>query len=246
MKKDIYTHSIHHHEPAYTDLLSSSFMRFVTVLSLCAKEDPWFHERHLLSVLWLDLWETAQAISLMAQQSLLGGVRRELRFVVETSLKITYIQQTNPNSTVNRKLDLFKSLLNNASISLKGRLDLSLLPVGQRRPFLNEVGRVYGEASAYVHLTKEQILERLKWFEKYEARPGVDQSPEFDKLNTLVERALSSATVLLFHGVPNWVVRDVLEKLYDGMWLPHSSPFVKAVGKTVAELVKQKQLTPRR
>src|SRR6185436_6380503 len=99
----------------------------------------------------------------MAQQSLLSGVRRELRFVVETSLKITYIQQTDPESTVNQKLDSFEWLLNNASISLKGRLDLSLLPAGQRKPFLDEVGRVYGETSAYVHLTTEQILERLKW-----------------------------------------------------------------------------------
>ena len=58
-----------------------------------ASRDPGFETNHLLSYLAQDLIESAIAITLLASQGALRPAKRELRFVIESSVKICYVQQ---------------------------------------------------------------------------------------------------------------------------------------------------------
>jgi hypothetical protein len=83
--------------------------------------------------------------------------RRELRFLIEASIKICYIHQKSYESLIDEKLKQFDRELSSQSISSKQKLLLSLLTESQRDAFCEEVGRIYGLTSNYVHLTPKQI-----------------------------------------------------------------------------------------
>lgn len=89
----------------------------------------------------------------MAEAGVYNVCLRELRFVLEASIKLCYIQQKDPQAAVQAKIAAFSKVLDSPSISLKKDLALSLLPDDVTAAFLNETGRVYGETSNYVHFT---------------------------------------------------------------------------------------------
>src|SRR5207245_1810900 len=87
--------------------------------------------------------------------------RREMRFILEMSIKLCYIQQQQYTSDIATKVATFKSTLDSTNISIQKQMDLRLIPQADRQAFFQEVGRFYGETSGYVHLSQAQILERI-------------------------------------------------------------------------------------
>ena len=63
--------------------------------------------------------------------------------------------------------------------------------------------------SNYVHLTQEQVRERIQQVEA--GRTSGQESPEdIQSVNALMERTLAAALTLLFHAVPSYVAGDFL------------------------------------
>ena len=98
---------------------------------------------------------------MLIQEGIHNVCRRELRFILEMSIKICFVQHKQYNSDVETKLNSFKSIFDSTNISIQKQLNLHLIPELQRPSFYQEVGRLYGETSSYVHLTQAQILERI-------------------------------------------------------------------------------------
>src|SRR5262245_22842701 len=94
-------------------------------------------------------------------EGLLSAARRELRFVLESSIKLCFAQQKNYVLPVKAKLAEFDKELSSQRISIKENINLGILPEDLRSTFSEEVGRLYGLTSSYVHLTPVQIRERI-------------------------------------------------------------------------------------
>lgn len=134
-------------------------------------------------------------------------VKRELRFIIETSIKLCFVQQKDYESTIQKKLDRFDKELSSQRISIKQNLDLSLLPDGLKKPFEEEVGRVYGLTSNYVHLTPVQIQERIAAVDAGRTA-GKESAADVEALNELLSRGLAISLTLLFHSVPGCIAGD--------------------------------------
>ncbi len=169
--------------------------------------DPELANCHFLAYVANDYLESAVAIPFMVREGIHNVCFRELRFLLELSLKLCFVQQQNYRQSVEDKLAAFREQLNSPNISIKNSIDLSLLPVAERATFLEETGRIYGATSNYVHLTFNQMKARLAQVEGGRT-PGNETPEEVDHLNELVLRVLSTAFVYIAHSVPSYAVGD--------------------------------------
>jgi hypothetical protein len=171
--------------------------------------DPQFTSNHLLSYLADDFAQSAVSIAMLAHEGGLSVAKRELRFIIESSIKVCYVQRHRYASSVQEKLAEFDKVLSSTNISIKSDLNLVMLPATLTDAFNEEIGRLYGKTSGYVHLTPNQILERIAAVDAGRSM-GQETAAESEALRDLVSRGLAASLVLLFHSVPDYVAGDWL------------------------------------
>ena len=192
-----------------TERAVSAYIQALRFVVHDTARDPEFSRTHLFAYLVEDLFQSAIAIPLLAAEGMWGVARRELRFILESSTKQAVIQHEAYTTSIQDKLSQFDRLLSSASISCKNRLSLNLLEEDLQPQFLEEVGRLYGEGSSYVHLSMRQIQDRMYSLEKG-YRLGFEGEEEAKAATDLVARTLAASIVLLLHGVPSYVAGDLL------------------------------------
>lgn len=171
------------------------------------RRDPAYFDNHLLSYLAQDFLQSAISIVTLSMEGLISVAKRELRFIVETSIKLCFVQQRDYASAIQAKLERFDKELSSQRISIKQNLDFSMLPDDLKEPFGEEVGRIYGLTSNYVHLTPYQIQERMTAVNAGRTA-GKESGADVEALNALLSRGLAISLTLLFHSVPQYVAGD--------------------------------------
>jgi hypothetical protein len=174
-----------------------------------ASRAPDFDATHLLSYLSQDFIESAASVVFLASSGSLSVPKRELRFIIESSIKLCYIQQKNDRSPIADKLKEFDKTLKSPSISIKQDLKLWMLPDSIQDHFDEELGRLYGKTSSYVHLTPFQIGQRIAAVDSGRTI-GYESVADIDDLNALVAKGFAASLVLLFHSVGEYVAGDFL------------------------------------
>jgi hypothetical protein len=184
-----------------------SYLSAMNFIIQDTRRDPAYLDNHLLSYLAQDFLQSAISIVTLSMEGLISVAKRELRFIIETSIKLCFVQQKDYASTIQKKLDRFDKELSSQRISIKQNLDLSMLPDSLKEPFEEEVGRVYGLTSNYVHLTPVQIQERIAAVDAGRTA-GRESAADVEALNALLSRGLAISLTLLFHSVPSYVAGD--------------------------------------
>src|SRR5262245_44301176 len=144
-----------------TEMIVFSYLQGLSFIVLDTARDPKYVENHLLFYLAHDFLQSAVSLVSLAMEGLISVAKRELRFVLESSIKLCFVQQGSYGSSVADELAVFDKELSSQRISIKEMLDLHMLPEALRGTFTEEVGRLYGLTSKYVHLTPAQIQERI-------------------------------------------------------------------------------------
>jgi hypothetical protein len=162
---------------------------------------------HLLFYLAQDFLQSAISIVSLSMEGLISVAKRELRFILESAIKLCFVQRKNYGSTVEAKLTQFDKELSSQRISIKDNLKLHMLPEDLRPAFIEEVGRLYGFTSGYVHLTPAQIQERIAAVDAGRTA-GKESAADIADLNALLLRNLAASLVLILHSVPDYVAGD--------------------------------------
>jgi hypothetical protein len=169
--------------------------------------DPHYLDNHLLSYLAQDFIESASAIPLMVGEGIQNVARRELRFVLEAHIKVCFVQQKDFTQPIIDKLHSYQNVFDSPNISVKRDISLSMLSELSRTSLQEEIGRVYGATSKYVHLSRSQIVERIARVDAGRTA-GWESTEDIAQFNVLLSRALAASLVLLFHTVPHYVAGD--------------------------------------
>jgi hypothetical protein len=213
-----------------TFFIINSYLQGLDFIVRDTARDPACHKNHLLFYLAQDLLQSAVSITSLAMEGLHSVAKRELRFVLETSVKLCFVEQMGSELTVAEKLETFNKELSSPCISIKNNLNLRMLPDSLQELFAEEVGRIYGLTSKYVHLTPTQIQERISAVSAGRTA-GRESAQDITQLNTLVSRSLAASLVLIYHSVPDWVAGDWLveEDGTSAKWYFLRSRFVSAM-----------------
>ncbi|KXV18161.1 hypothetical protein [Gluconobacter oxydans] len=212
------------------EFLVRSYLASLSFIARDTARDVRYWDNNLLSYLIHDFIQSTLAIVTLGTEGMLNVAKREVRFIVEASIKLCLVQQKDYTSTIAEKLQRFDKALASQRISIKNNLTLTLLPEDLRDSFGDEVGRVYGLTSSYVHLTPSQIVERIAAVDAGRIG-GKENAQDFEALISLVERGLAVSLVLLFHSVPEYVAGDWLVES-DGTtttWVFVESQFIAGI-----------------
>lgn len=172
-----------------------------------AGRDSKFSETNILYFLSDDIFESIMSIKSLVHDGIHNPCCRELRYILEASMKLSYVQQRRFDRSVGENIEFFRASLDSASISIKKDIDLYLLPVDEHVAFLNNTGKLYSETSNFVHLTSEQLYRRIRLFEAGVVL-GFERAEDVKRLNDLIFRVLACSFVYLAHAVPVWVLGD--------------------------------------
>lgn len=172
--------------------------------------------------------ETLTAIEKLMENGFRNQCRRELRFGLETAIKAAFINQSNPKSSFEDQLIIYRKLLKDPGITVISRVSFPLINDKLLvEEFKTEIRQMYGVLSNYIHTTPEQLMEKItlakdgKPFEKL----GLS---ELKILNGEVGRVFSYICVLLFNSMPQFVVGDFMEPR-PKEWYFHKSKFIAKV-----------------
>jgi hypothetical protein len=190
-----------------TEIIVGSYLHGLSFIVHDTARDPKYVENHLLFYLAQDFLQSAVSLVSLAMEGLISVAKRELRFILESSIKLCFVQQESYGSTVADKLAVFDKELSSQRISIKEMLDLHMLQETLRATFSEEVGRLYGLTSRYVHLTPAQIQERIAAVDAGQTA-GNETPTNIEELNALVSRSLAASLVLIYHCVPEHVAGD--------------------------------------
>lgn len=119
------------------------------------------------------------------------------------------VQQRDYDADIPTKLTSLQQTFDTTNISMQKQVDLTLLPEAKHASFREEVGRLYGETSGYVHWTSAQIHERIAMVDDGRTS-GYESAEDVERVNGLIARALAACLVFLFHPVPEYVAGDWL------------------------------------
>lgn len=214
----------------HTRSICRAFLSGLKFIVLDTSRHISFWDNHLLSYTAQDFYQSAFALPILANEGIQNVCRRELRFILEMSIKLCFIQQSQYSSKIISKLSSFDSILDSSKISIKNQISLDLLPQQKQSAFSTEVGQFYGETSNYVHLTTTQIKERIEMVDAGRTS-GLESPDDVDLLNMQIERGLAYSLVYLFHSVPSNIAGDWFVNS-DGKtvdWLFAESKYIAAI-----------------
>jgi hypothetical protein len=164
-----------------------------------------------------DLAQSVLAAWHLVQQGLINPVKRELRYIIESSVKYLYVdQQTEGGKTIpklTKRLDFLDANVN-SSIDVREQLKLNALHPSDAKQFIDELYDIYRDCCAYVHVSRRQIEERLKLIEKGRSY-GFETAEELRKIGRLMFRVYDVALTLYFHGYDLSMTGDLFIEFLD-------------------------------
>lgn len=176
-----------------------------------------------------DFLQSIVAINFLCKEGIHHTCRRELRYLLELSVKACLISQKSENSEIDfeGQIEEHKKVLKKSEFNLINAVDCRLLPEQAAEEFKKEVKTLYGVLSAYSHSTPFQVSERVAR-EKSGKTIGYEGADELRELNEHAQLAYSYIATLLAHAVEEWVLGDFLVESTGGSnsWYFRKSKYI--------------------
>jgi hypothetical protein len=196
--------------------------------------------RYPHSVNWLlqnsidDLLESAIALPALLDVGAVNVARRELRYMVEASVKYVFVDQRLPSEAL---LDeRLRYLGDNSKVprsSVTPIDELKLWMLEDDRVFRGAVKQSFGALSGYVHPSERALDERFARAERGESS-GFEGPGVVEAFNRLASQTLDVVLVLVFQGIGPTFTGDVFIQLLDDRadWKFHRTRFSSEVARS--------------
>jgi hypothetical protein len=174
--------------------------------------------------------EGLESIEKLIENGFRNQCRRELRFLIEAAIKAAFITQTNKGEEFEDQLKTYRKLLKDSGINAVNRIRFPFLSDESiKKEFIIEVKKMYGNLCNYVHLTPEQLTEKIALSK--DGKPFDKLSlTELEILNSEISLSFSYISVLLFNSMPQYVVGDFFEPSLPDYYY-HKSRFIAEIDK---------------
>lgn len=188
---------------------------------------------HMLSLKVQDhLLQSALAIAGWINEGMHGPARREMRFMIEASIKAWSSDSTRPKGLVAVKVEDLDDLGKQKFGDLVRALHPQLLQDEAHAGFVGRVTNLYAALCTHVHLSKAQVSRDMKRFAAGEYF-GFETVGDVNRINEQFRDALDVALLCQFEAFDCGLVGDIFVTVLDDNpnWAFHKTFFVSAVSR---------------
>ncbi|MHB9152956.1 MAG: hypothetical protein ACYC2S_09885 [Spirochaetales bacterium] len=173
-----------------------------------------------------ELIESAIAISMLSEQGIYNPLKRELRYLIELSVKSVGVDYLMMGKSIEEKTTFLETSVPNSSIEFIDNYSLPFDESGNDQ-FRSEIKDFFYKACAYVHPSGKQFKERLERVKKG-TYIGFDTAKMLTENNILVFRAFDMILTLMYHGFGESMSGDLFIQFFDNekLWKFHKGKYV--------------------
>lgn len=202
----------------------------LNMISMMATRHPDFHGSRLSIRVHDLLLESAISIWGHINNGLLNPARREMRFLVEASVKTWWCDQFSPSEEVTKKVeflnDLGKTRFRKVAETVRPRLLDAVL--AERLP--EKLTNLYGRLSTSVHASTGGLQPDLHRFEQGKYL-GFEDVADLNRVNDLLAEVLDISLCAAFEAFDEGLVGDIFVVVLDEQtkWAFHRTTLVQSV-----------------
>ena len=223
----------------HLDRMASDFGLAVNAIDVMAtRHSPFFDSKialrakpHLTQSLVASVW--------LIKEGMLDPARRELRFLLEASVKALWLDkggertdgtQIGPNDGVDQKVSTLDDLGRRKFAEIVAELEFGLLPPEAQATYRSTATDLYSKLSTYSHVSKANVEQDLRNFEH--GRPfGFETVRELEAITKQAKRVLDLSLASQFEAFDHGLVGDIIVQVFDDepKWAFRRTPLVGAI-----------------
>lgn len=215
-------------EIKYFNKLINDFIEVIRICRFYSFRD----ENSLLLRQTDEFLESAISCSVLVEQGVINPVCRELRYILETSMKYLIVDQSSPSLNYKDKVKYLDECIPKSSIDCIKNINIIGLDSLDIKDFINNANDVYKKLCQYVHPSKNQINELIGRRNRG-SHIGFESEIEIKHINNLVYKVLELTLVAYITSLGFSSAGDIFIYFLDEMkyWKFHKSKYVKKISK---------------
>lgn len=159
-----------------------------------------------------DLLQSFISIKFQVENGVFNSAKRELRYILELSVKNSVVDSQNPNSNLQERIKYLHDNIPRSSIQIAEQLSPILAPA-DKKEFLAEINLHYSQICEYIHPSKKQIEEQIFNYSKGNTI-GFESAKMLESTNSLIFKVYDIILVLLFSDFGPSMSKDLYEELF--------------------------------
>ena len=211
----------------------------INAIDLMATRHPSFFTSWITLRMKPHLIQSLLATVLLVKEGMLDPARRELRFLVEMSVKTLWLDKgggrTDENDAIVDVADKVAALDDFRSQKFEvivAGLEFGLLPADTAATYRQTATDLYSKLSTYSHVSGANVGRDLANFNR--GRPfGFETTSDIEVIARLAKRVLDFALASQFEAFDRGLVGDIFVTIFDDQprWTFHRTPLVSAISR---------------
>ena len=215
----------------YFSDITFDFINSIRIISFYSTRAKNIYDDFLVIRASDDLIQSAIGIQVLVLEGVHNMAKRELRYLIEMSVKYLVVDQELMGKTITEKTSYLSSNIPNSSIEVIERAKTYFEPATELS-LKNEITDFFYKSCAYVHPSQRQIGEQLDKYKKG-LHIGFESAKELADITKLAFRAYDMILVLILTGFGQSMSGDLFIDNFD-----HNQKWKFHKGKYVAQFSK--------
>ena len=223
----------------HLDRMASDYGLAVNAIDLMATRYPPFFDTKFTLRAKPHLTQSLVAAVWAIKEGMLDPARRELRFLLEASVKALWLDRGGRRTDgtpvdgagdIGSKVDALDDLGRRKFAEIVGELEFGLLTPAACATYRSTATDLYSKLSTYSHVSKANVKQDLRNFDR--GRPfGFETVKELEAIAKQAKRVLDLSLASQFEAFDHGLVGDVIVQVFDDepKWAFRRTPLVGAI-----------------
>lgn len=240
--KDLMKTQKYQQEIKFFSKLINDFIDAVRTCWIYSSRDYNLFENSMLLNHTDEFLESAVSCEILVNNGALHAARRELRYLLETSVKYLVVDQNSPQLCYKDKIKYFHENIPRSSISCIENIWITGLNKIDTKEFINSANDVYKKLSKYVHPSKQQIEEIIER-QNRSAFLGFETEIDIKRISGLAYKVLEFVIAIYLTCLGFSSTGDIFINYLDAKddWKFHKSKYIKKISESYNYKLERKQ-----
>lgn len=191
-------------------VVTTDFIKGMKACSMYCNRGSEFRDNSLSLSHVDDYFMSAIMIMIMLKEGGINPAKREIRYLIDSSMRYLYVDQQLWRGTIQEKLAYFDKKVDKSNIKYINDIDLHMIEAEDvKSAFCSDYKATYYKACEYVHASTKQIEERFSLYEQG-ITIGLAQAEQLHEVAESLSEVYSIILVFTFHAAGVSTIGDLM------------------------------------